>query len=64
MDSAVTLNIIIDNIVEMNEQFTDVATGEGLAPLLFAVGTLLIVFSLGVFGFLTLGSVGSLFKMD
>lgn len=63
-DTAVPLNVIVDNIAEMNELFADVATGEGLAPLLFLLGTVLIVFSLGVFGFLTLGSVGSLFTLD
>ncbi|MFC4439626.1 MULTISPECIES: hypothetical protein [Natrialbaceae] len=64
MESAVVLNVIADNIREMNELFTDVAVGEGLAPLLVLVGTLLIVFSLGVFGALTLGAVGSLFTSD
>jgi hypothetical protein len=61
MDSAVVMNVIVDNIQEMNEYFTDVAMGDGLAPLLVLAGTLLIVFSLGVFGALTLGAVGSLF---
>lgn len=61
---APTLNIIIENIVEMNEHFADVATGEGLAPLLLLVGTLLVVFSLGVFGVLTVGAVGSLFTFE
>lgn len=63
-DTAVPLNVIVDNIAEMNELFADVATGEGLAPLLFLAGTILIVFSIGVFGFLTLGSIGSLFTFD
>lgn len=61
MDTATPLNVIVDNIVEMNEHFTEIAMGEGLAPLLVLVGTLLIVVSLGVFGVLTLGAVGSLF---
>ncbi|RQG92782.1 hypothetical protein EA462_00695 [Natrarchaeobius halalkaliphilus] len=60
MQTAAVLNVIVDNIVEMNELFTDVAMGEGLAPLLVLVGTLLIVFSVGVFGALTLGAIGSL----
>ncbi|SDR39708.1 hypothetical protein [Natronobacterium texcoconense] len=58
------LNVIVDNIVEMNELFTDVATGDGLAGLLVLLGTLLVVFSLAVFGFLTLGAVGSLFSSN
>ncbi|ELZ04839.1 hypothetical protein [Natrialba asiatica] len=60
MESAVVLNVIVDNIMEMNEYFSNVATGDGFAPLLILVGTLLIVFSLGVFGVLTLGALGSL----
>ena len=61
---AVPLNVIVENIVEMNEHFADIATGEGLAPLLLVVGTLIIVFSLAVFGFLTVGAVGSLFTFE
>ncbi|ELY87190.1 hypothetical protein [Natrialba taiwanensis] len=60
METAVVLNVIVDNLMEMNEYFSNVATGEGAAPLLILVGTLLIVFSLGVFGVLTLGALGSL----
>ena len=64
MESAVVLNVIVENIQEMNEHFTEVAMGDGLAPLLVLAGTLLIVFSLGVFGALTLGAVGSLFTSN
>lgn len=38
----------------------NVATGEGLAPLLLVIGFVLIVFSMAVFGYLTLGAFGSL----
>ncbi|APX97270.1 hypothetical protein [Natronorubrum daqingense] len=62
MDTVTPMNVIVDNIVEMNEYFADVAMGEGIAPLLVLVGTLMIVFSLGVFGILTLGAIGSLFS--
>lgn len=61
---SVPLNVIVENIVEMNDHFADVAAGEGLAPLLLLAGTLLIVFSLAVFGGLTLGAVGSLFTLE
>ncbi|TYL38304.1 hypothetical protein CV102_10840 [Natronococcus pandeyae] len=64
MESAVVLNVIVENIQEMNEHFTEVAMGDGLAPLLVLAGTLLIVFSIGVFGALTLGAVGSLFTSN
>ncbi|SEH16852.1 hypothetical protein SAMN04487967_2813 [Natronorubrum sediminis] len=62
MDTVTPMNVIVDNIVEMNEYFADVAMGEGIAPLLVLVGTLLIIISLGVFGILTLGAIGSLFS--
>lgn len=55
----IALNIIVDNIVEMNEYFADIAMGEGLAPILVAAGTILVVFTLGVFGLLTLGALSS-----
>ncbi len=58
------LNVIVDNIVEANRHFADIAMGDGLAPLLVLAGTLLIVFSLGVFGLLSLGAVGSVFTTD
>ena len=61
MDTATPMNVIVENIVEMNELFAEVAMGEGLAPLLVVIGTVLVVFSLGVFGILTLGAIGSLF---
>ncbi|WP_255170702.1 hypothetical protein [Natrononativus amylolyticus] len=60
----VPLNVIVDNIIEMNEYFSDVAMGEGLAPLLVAVGTIIIVFTLGVFGYLTLGAATSLVSLE
>jgi len=64
MNTVTPLNVIVDNIIEMNEHFAEIAMGDGLAPLLVLVGTLLIVFSLGVFGVLTLGAVGSLFTSN
>ncbi|MXV61408.1 hypothetical protein GS429_04885 [Natronorubrum sp. JWXQ-INN-674] len=64
MDTVTPMNVIVDNIIEMNEYFADVATGEALAPLLMLAGTILIVFSLGVFGALTLGALGSLFSSN
>ncbi|WP_049928035.1 hypothetical protein [Halopiger goleimassiliensis] len=61
MESAAVLNVLVDNIVEATSLFGDIAAGEGLAPLLVLAGTLLIVFSMAVFGVLTLGAIGSLF---
>lgn len=63
MDTVVPLSVV-DDIVELNDLLADVAMGEGLAPLLVLVGTLLIIFSLGVFGVLTLGAVASLFTAN
>ncbi|WP_339105598.1 hypothetical protein [Haloterrigena salinisoli] len=62
MDTVTPMNVIVDNLTEMIDLFGDVAMGQGLAPLLVLVGGLLIVFSMGVFGALTLGAVGSLFS--
>lgn len=64
MESAVPLNVIVDNLVEMNDLFTDVAMGDGAAPLLVAMGGLIVVASLGIFGALTLGAVGNLFTAN
>mgnify|MGYP006283304947 FL=1 len=55
------MNIIVDNISEMITLFSDVAMGDGLAPLLVLVGGLLVAFSMAVFGLLTLGAVSNLF---
>ena len=60
MDTAPVLNIIVDNLVDMTDNFADVATGDGLAPLLVLAGTIIIVFAMAVFGLLTLGALGSL----
>ncbi|WP_222920109.1 hypothetical protein [Natrinema sp. SYSU A 869] len=64
MDTITPANIIVDNISEMIGLFTDVAMGAGAAPLLILIGTLLVVFSMGVFGILTLGAVGDLFTSN
>ncbi|SEW17755.1 hypothetical protein [Natrinema salifodinae] len=64
MDTVTPLNVIVDNLTEMTSLFGDVATGAGLAPLLVLMGTVLIIFSLGVFGILTLGAVGDLFTAN
>lgn len=57
MDTVTPLNVIIDELTQANELFRDVALGEGGAALLVLVGTLIIVFSLAVFGYLTLGAL-------
>ena len=64
MATVTPMNVIVDNLSEMIDLFGDVALGQGLAPLLVLVGGLLIVFSMGVFGALTLGAVGSLFSSN
>lgn len=60
MDTAPALNIIVENIVDMTDLFADIAMGDGLAPILVLVGTILTVFAMAVFGLLTLGALGSL----
>ncbi|WP_226480912.1 hypothetical protein [Natrinema amylolyticum] len=64
MDTVTPANVIVDNVTEMIGLFTDVAMGAGLAPLLVLMGTLLVIFSMGVFGVLTLGAVANLFTAN
>ncbi|QLK24339.1 hypothetical protein HYG81_09350 [Natrinema zhouii] len=64
MDTVTPLNVVVDNLTEMTELFGDVAMGAGLAPLLILIGALLVVFSMGVFGALTLGAIGDLFTAN
>ncbi|PGF16222.1 hypothetical protein CP556_08920 [Natrinema sp. CBA1119] len=64
MDTVTPLNLVVDNLTEMIELFSDVAMGAGLAPLLILIGALLVAFSMGVFGILTLGAVGNLFTAN
>ena len=61
MDTITPMNLIVDNVTKMVTLFSDVAMGDGLAPLLVLIGGLLVAFSMAVFGLLTLGAVGSLF---
>lgn len=48
-----------ENTAGMVELFANVATNDPISALLVAVGALLIVFSAGFFGVLTLGAVGA-----
>ncbi|MFC7214280.1 hypothetical protein ACFQO4_09340 [Saliphagus sp. GCM10025334] len=64
MVSVPFLDPIVSNLVEMINLFSNVATGEGLAPLLLLIGAILVAFSMGVFGVLTLGGLGSLFSLE
>ncbi|OAQ51984.1 hypothetical protein HTG_15135 [Natrinema mahii] len=64
MDTITPSNIVVDNLSEMIELFSDVAAGDGLAPLLVLIGGLLVVFAMVVFGALTLGAVGNLFTAN
>lgn len=64
MVSAPFLDPIVSNLIEMINLFSNVATGEGLAPLLLLIGAILVAFSMGVFGVLTLGGLGSLFSLE
>lgn len=50
-------NVLFEDIVAMNDYMIDVATGDGLAGLLIAIGTLLIVGTVAFTGYLTLGAI-------
>lgn len=47
---------LVEQLAQMNELFAEIAAGAGASPLLLLAGTLLIVFSIAVAGFLTAGA--------
>ena len=49
---------------QMAELLTDVALSDPLAAALLVVGNLILAFSIGAFGVLTLGAVGSLIRRE
>jgi hypothetical protein len=51
-----------ENTAGMVELFAEVATSDPLSALLVLVGALLVLFSAGFFGVLTLGAVGASIK--
>lgn len=59
MDTVTPMNAIVDELSQASDVFRDIALGDGvtLATLLLLVGLILIVFSIGFFGYLTLGAV-------
>ena len=57
MSTLAPMNVIVEQFTEMNEYFMEVAAGEGAAPVLLLIGTLLVAAAIGVFGLLTLGAV-------
>lgn len=48
---------IVESLLEMNRLFARAASTDPLTALLLLAGTLLIVFSVAVLGYLTLGAV-------
>lgn len=58
------LGDLIDSVVSMPGEFATVATNDPLAAVLLALGTVLIAFSMGVFGYLTLGALVDLLTPD
>jgi len=56
------LNPIVDDIVEINRQFAEIAMGEGFSILLLLVGSIIVAASLGIFAYLTVGALLSLFN--
>jgi hypothetical protein len=53
---------IQENTVGMAERFAEVAATDPVSAFLLAVGALLVFFSAGVFGVLTLGAAGASIK--
>ncbi len=60
--ASLPLNPIVDDIVEINRQFAEIAMGEGFSILLLLVGSILVAATLGIFGYLTVGALLSLFN--
>jgi hypothetical protein len=51
-----------ENTVGMVERFAEVATTDPISAFLLLVGAVLVAFSAGIFGVLTLGAVGGSIK--
>lgn len=51
---------IIDELVEIIQLFTEIALGGAASILLLLVGSALVIFTLGTFGYLTIGAVADL----
>ena len=62
MDAVAPMNVIVDELIEANELFMEVAAGAGAAPLLVLAGTVLVAFAVAVFGYLTLGAGANLVR--
>lgn len=58
------LGDLIDSIVAFPGEFADVAAHDPLSAVLLLLGAVLIVFSMGVFGYLTLGALVDLVTPD
>ena len=64
MATVALIDTILNDLVEMTNEFAGVAAGEGLAPLLVLAGAIIMVVSIGTFTILTLGGIASLFSFD
>ena len=53
---------IQENTVGAVEQFADIAAADPISAVLIAIGALLVAFSAGFFGVLTLGAAGASIK--
>lgn len=51
--------MVVQDAVTMGELLRDVAAGDPISALLLAVGHVLLIFSIGVFGVLSIGAVAS-----
>lgn len=55
---------IVSQLTELGSLFSGIATGDPISTVLVILGALLMVGSLGVFGYLTLGAAASLVIPD
>jgi hypothetical protein len=64
MDLASAATDLVNSIVEMPFKFAEVATHDPVSAVLLAVGAVFTGLAVGVFGYLSLGAVVSLFTFD
>ena len=55
---------IVSQLTELGSLFSGIATGDPISTVLVALGAILMVGSLGFFGYLTLGAAASLVIPD
>ena len=53
---ATIVEVLLDNVIELTNRFTDVALSDPLSAVLMASGTVFVVLSVGMLGYLATGA--------